>query len=75
MGIEGVAGVKLEAGHLIALGLHLICQVAYTCMMLTRPYPAWRRAFWLFVIWGVPILGIGLAGSRFTHLKDEEHNS
>ena len=67
--------MRWETGHFVVLGLHLLCQVAYTCMMLARPYSGGKRLLWLFAIWGIPIFGIGLAGARFTHLRDEEHNS
>ena len=48
------------------IGLHLFSQLLYTACMLFET-GSWRaRARWLALIWLVPVIGIGIAGARFS---------
>ncbi|MGZ3653767.1 MAG: hypothetical protein ACXVB9_02380 [Bdellovibrionota bacterium] len=50
----------------VVIGLHLFSQLLYTVCMWVE-MSSWRpRALWLLLIWGVPVIGIGIAGARFS---------
>lgn len=59
------------AGYLLALGLHLFCQVIYTVMLFVAKLSRGRTLLWLLLIWCVPIVGIGVAGAKFSRVKGD----
>jgi hypothetical protein len=50
----------------IVLGAHLFCQVFYSISMWGQTESPKMRAIWLLLIWGIPVIGIGVAGARFS---------
>jgi hypothetical protein len=50
----------------VVIGAHLFCQIFYSLAMWGQTESARMRVLWLLVIWALPVIGIGLAGARFS---------
>jgi hypothetical protein len=50
----------------VVIGAHLFCQIFYSMAMWSQTESPKMRTLWLLVIWAIPVIGIGLAGARFS---------
>ena len=54
----------------VVLGAHLFCQAYYSLAMWGQTESRPARVGWFLVIWAIPVIGIGLAGARFSRATE-----
>lgn len=54
----------------VVIGVHMFCQLFYSIAMWGQTDSPLQRGGWLLFIWGVPVIGIGIAGARFSRAAE-----